>query len=233
MGIGTRLEELIKLKETNANELAMKIDVAPSTIYSMIKRDSNRVDIDIIIKIAHALGMTADEFLSEEFSPDQFTIEERTFIEKYRKLDKYGTQAVDTVLDVEYTRCTDLDFHVRDNVRTINYYLTPASAGPGQILFDDVDVEQISIPDDPEYKRVAYAVGVRGDSMEPAFFDDDILLVEPGPDIRVGEIGIFYVDGQSYIKELGHGELISLNPAYGPIPLNEESRCMGRVVGKL
>ena len=158
---------------------------------------------------------------------------ETKLIEKYRVLDKYGEQVVDTVLEVEYTRCTDLDFHVRDNVRTINYYLTPASAGPGQILFDDVDVEQISIPDDPEYKRVAYAVGVRGDSMEPAFFDDDILLVEPGPDIRVGEIGIFYVDGQSYIKELGHGELISLNPAYGPIPLNEESRCMGRVVGKL
>lgn len=66
MGIGVRLEAIMKAKDINANELAKKIGVTPSTIYSMIKRDSNRVDIDLIIKIAHALGMTADELLSEE-----------------------------------------------------------------------------------------------------------------------------------------------------------------------
>lgn len=66
MGIGVRLEAIMKAKGINANELAKKIGVTPSTIYSMIKRDSNRVDIDLIIKIAHALGMTADELLSED-----------------------------------------------------------------------------------------------------------------------------------------------------------------------
>ena len=30
-----------------------------------------------------------------------------------------------------------------------------------------------------------------------------------------------------------NNELISLNPTYSTIPLNEESHCMGRVVGKL
>lgn len=66
MGIGTRLVELMKTKKINANELAVKIGVAPTTIYSMIKRDSSRVDIDLIIKISHALNITADEFLSGE-----------------------------------------------------------------------------------------------------------------------------------------------------------------------
>lgn len=66
MGIGVRLEAIMKAKDINANELAKKIGVTSSTIYSMIKRDSNRVDIDLIIKIAHALGITADELLSEE-----------------------------------------------------------------------------------------------------------------------------------------------------------------------
>lgn len=233
MGIGTRLDELMKSKNTNANELAMEINVAPSTIYSMIKRDSNRVDIDLVIKIAHALDMTADEFLSEEISFDQFTSWERAFIEKYRKLDKYGTQAVDTVLDVEYSRCSDHDFYARDNVRPIRYYQHTASAGPGQVLFDDIPVDRIDIPDTKKYFRVAYAVGVNGDSMEPVFSDGDILLIEPATDLRIGEVGIFYVDGNSYVKELGHGELISANPDYSPIPLTEDSRCMGRVVGKL
>ena len=70
-------------------------------------------------------------------------------------------------------------------------------------------------------------------AMEPDFYDGDILLVEPATDLRIGEVGIFYVDGNSYVKEFGHDELISANPAYAPIPLNEDSRCMGRVIGKL
>lgn len=40
MGIGTKLSELIEANGTNPNELAKKIGVAPTTIYSIIKRDS-------------------------------------------------------------------------------------------------------------------------------------------------------------------------------------------------
>lgn len=94
MGIGARLVELMNKKNINTNELANKIGVAPTTLYSMIKRDSSRVDIDLIIKIAHALNMTADELLSGEapekpntlaahFEGEKFTDEEIEDIEKY------------------------------------------------------------------------------------------------------------------------------------------------------
>ena len=94
MGIGVRLEAIMKAKDINANELAKKIGVTPSTIYSMIKRDSSRVDIDLIIKIAHALGMTADELLSGEnnekpdtlaahFEGEDFSAEELKEIDKF------------------------------------------------------------------------------------------------------------------------------------------------------
>ena len=94
MGIGARLVELMKKKNINTNELANRIGVAPTTLYSMIKRDSSRVDIDLIIKIAHALNMTADELLSGEvpekhnslaahFEGEDFTEEEIEDIEKY------------------------------------------------------------------------------------------------------------------------------------------------------
>ena len=42
MGIGARLMELMKKKNINTNELAIMIGVPPTTLYSMIKRDSNR-----------------------------------------------------------------------------------------------------------------------------------------------------------------------------------------------
>ena len=98
MGIGKRLEELMAIKDINTNELAKLIGVAPTTLYSMIKRDSNRVDIDLVIKIAHALGMTADEFLSSEpyvpntlaahFDGDTFSPEEIEEINNFAKFVK-------------------------------------------------------------------------------------------------------------------------------------------------
>ena len=75
MGIGARLSEIMAEKNMNTNELAIKIGVPPTTLYSMIKRDSSRVEIDLIIKIAHALDMTADELLvGETGEPEQTTI---------------------------------------------------------------------------------------------------------------------------------------------------------------
>ena len=95
MGIGKRLEYLMKKRNTNANELAQKIGVRASTIYSLIQRDSSRMDINLIIKIAHALGITADDLLSDDFDVDapqtlaahfdgsDFTPEEMEEIKKY------------------------------------------------------------------------------------------------------------------------------------------------------
>lgn len=69
MGIGSKLTKLMKEQDTNANELASKAGVPPTTIYSLIRRDSNRVDIDSLIKIARALGVTAEYFCNEESQP--------------------------------------------------------------------------------------------------------------------------------------------------------------------
>ena len=118
-------------------------------------------------------------------------------------------------------------------VRLINYYYRLASAGTGQIVFDMPPTKKIEIPDRPEYKKVDYAIGVNGDSMEPEYSDGDILLIEMTDDIENGEIGIFIVEGESYVKKRGRNELISLNTEYENIPLTENSKCMGKVVDKL
>lgn len=69
--------------------------------------------------------------------------------------------------------------------------------------------------------------------MEPLYHDGDMLLIEPTVDMEIGEIGIFIVDGEAYVKKLGDKELISLNEDYGNIPLTEYTSCMGRVVDRL
>lgn len=70
--------------------------------------------------------------------------------------------------------------------------------------------------------------------MEPMFSDSDCVLVRIQPDVEPGEIGIFIVDNEGYIKKKGSHELISVNPEYDNIPISEytECRCFGKVLGK-
>lgn len=44
MNIGEKISELMAKRGTNAKELANKIGVTPSTIYSLIQRGSSRID---------------------------------------------------------------------------------------------------------------------------------------------------------------------------------------------
>ena len=246
MGIGARLSTLMDINDTNANELARKIGVSPQTIYSIIKRDSKKADIEVLLKIADIFGVTAEYFVGENdyMPPTNKLYSKKDFehLKAYCSLDPVGRTHVDTVLKWEVDRMKQIEqapaaiveLHNGSNEkgRLIDYYRS-VSAGSGEVIFDDVYSERITLPDIPEYRRVAYAVKVDGRSMEPLYNDGDVLLIEPTCEVQIGEIGIFNVNGQAYVKKLGKDKLISLNKGYGDVPLTEDSLCMGRVVGKL
>ena len=67
--------------------------------------------------------------------------------------------------------------------------------------------------------------------MEPTYHDSDLVFVHATEEIPVGHIGAFYMAGQQWIKELGDGVLISHNPGYDPIPMRDDIRCQGLVLG--
>lgn len=92
MGIGSKLSQLLDANGTNANELANKIGVSPQTIYSMIKRDSKKADIDVLLKIADSFGVNAEYFVDDEDAPhpiaahfdgSEYTEEELEKIKEY------------------------------------------------------------------------------------------------------------------------------------------------------
>jgi len=116
-------------------------------------------------------------------------------------------------------------------LRTFRLYDVAVSAGTGMYL-DDSDYEEITSEDlIPE--ETDYAVRVRGDSMEPKYYDDQILFIKEQKTLEDGEIGIFHLNGDAYLKKLTTGTLVSLNPKYKPIKIREhdEFRVMGKVLG--
>lgn len=109
----------------------------------------------------------------------------------------------------------------------------PASAGSG-VQLDDGFTEPMQIKPTSIAERANYAVRVSGDSMEDTYYDGDIVLVETCPDVAIGEIGIFIVNDQGYIKQRGEDKLISLNPEAPDVPIHKGDivYCRGRVLGK-
>ncbi len=169
------------------------------------------------------------------FGTPAITSSEFERIETYRALDPPGQSHVDAVLQWETDRVKQIEQAASTPAATrmINFYYRLASAGTGQIVFDMPPTKRIEIPATSEYRKADYAIDVNGNSMEPIYHDGDTLLVEMTDRVEVGEIGIFLVNGESFVKKLGERELCSLNPKSKNIPLNESARCLGRVIGQL
>ena len=135
------------------------------------------------------------------------------------------------MLNTEYERCTT----PIDEVKIIHLpkSVLKASAASGNWL-DEQQLESVSVVDTPQAKKANLIIEVDGDSMEPLYSNGDNVLANTKAEVTVGDIGIFIVDGNGYIKKLGENRLISVNPEYDDIFPTEYSdfRCVGKVLGK-
>jgi len=125
---------------------------------------------------------------------------------------------------------------IRDHIEYISrpLYDLPASAGNGQFL-DSSHYEMMDFPAGIVPPDSTFCVRVAGDSMEPNFFNQDVVFVRQIPVINSGEIGVFVLNGEGFIKKYVCEEescsLVSLNPAYEPILIKESDHL--KVVGKV
>lgn len=224
-------------------EIAKALDFSPTTFntWCMGKIIPGMGKVQAI---ADYFGILKSDLLENKTDSDTQELSEldKTLLSNFHALDAQGQSTVLYILDNELKRLEEIrrikktsQINSSQKVtpfRKIQKYVHAVSAGTGEFVFDDIIIEDFEIPDISKYQRVAYAISVKGNSMEPKFFDGDTLLVEPTNCIDVGEIGIFIVDGKSYVKKLGEQELISLNKDYANIPLTENSVCQGRIIGR-
>lgn len=156
----------------------------------------------------------------------------------YDSLNGHGKRMVRLVTDEEKKRMELEAKAQQDNqgaeaedtmVYVTQYYRRPMSAGTGQEAGDDAP-ESLHLKKEPP-PGTSYVAPISGDSMEPTYHDGDHLFIHYQEEIYPGQIGVFFMDGQQWIKELGDGILISHNPAYAPRPITEDIRCQGRILG--
>ena len=142
---------------------------------------------------------------------------------------------VDYIPDDENSERRGLVFAPDVKTIPLRLYEDPASAGYGNNSVSNNNYTIINVANTDLNTKADYAVKVSGYSMLPQFNNGDIVLVKQQHDVPIGEVGIFTVNDETYIKQRGKGELISINPNFPNIPFAENDTivCNGIVLGKL
>ncbi len=194
------------------------------------------VNSDILLAVSKHFKVSIDYLVTgEEASANKLSLSENeqellnTFNQLSHDSKMRLLERAETLLELESEKKEEQ--HKQTITITSSEYRV--SAGRGIMLGDD-DLTEITIPDTPAARKADFALTICGDSMEPIYHDNDIVLVRKTPSVEVGEIGIFYVNGSGYIKKYGGDCLVSLNSAYDDILFNEntEIRCFGKVIGR-
>lgn len=189
---------------------------------------------DTIIKLASTLNFSIDYLLTgkEPTIPAEYQF----IISSYQELSKNNKQLLQDILTSMIEIQLEEERRSQIKVTTIRLMRNKVSAGIGYDLNfnSDDDFKNIKVLDTPEAESADFAVTVEGESMSPDFHDGDIVLVKQQDNIDIGQIGIFTIDGDGYIKEYGEDCLISHNPKYPDIYPEEyqEVKCYGLVLGK-
>lgn len=156
-------------------------------------------------------------------------------INPFRNLNEIGVAKVMDYIHLleksgEYKTADIIPIHI---LRERKVFYTTVSAGTGSFL-DVEDYEIYTSPDIPE--EASFGVYVSGDSMEPRYHNEELIWIEQTEQLEDGEIGIFYLDGNAYVKKFQNNEngtyLVSLNKKYNPIPVTENNsfKIFGRVL---
>ncbi len=249
MDFGERLKSLRLDKGYTQQELSSIVGVSVVAVRSW-EKNVKKPAMDALLSLGKALNVSMDTLMGFSLSTPKSSLvlspAERKLLKNYQMLDSYGKKAVETLCAVEAER-----FFVRQGVnlqavktgepkilRYIPHYTSPSAAGIAAPI-DTTDAEMMAVdsnvPNDADY-----AVNIQGNSMEPYIHDGDVVYVQRTNELRVGDVGIFCVDGAMYCKQYYVDEgrnliLVSANPDLrnSNIIIRAESGRFVKVCGKV
>lgn len=233
MSFGSRLKERRESLNITQPQLAEMLGVSKGAIGNW-ETDVNSPRATLLYDLFDILHCDANYLFQDEMRDlkykDKATPEEfENIIKKYRNLDAHGRELVDLVLDKEHERYITSISKKPAALRMYTYMQKIAAAGNG-FYFDDIPTETIEAP---YVEGADFIIGVSGDSMEPTYSDGDLVYVEKRQILNTGDIGIFMINNECFIKEVAEDGLRSHNPKYKTIPGSDSIQCIGKVLGKV
>ena len=211
--------------------LATMVGVTANAL-SNWERGRARPDVNLLPDICEALQITLYQLYGLDDPSVKYTAVE-DIIENYRQLTpghQYALRAMaQNLLQVQQAEgCREIHKLTR-----FEHQLAAGIGDPNE--FEDSGTP-IYVYDDSLTCRADCVFTVNGDSMEPDYPDGCMVLVKRISDsgeLTPGDIGVFMIDNETYIKEYREDGLHSLNPAYPVMRFSdfEHVYLIGRIIG--
>ena len=240
LGILDRISKLLGNREQR--ELTTYLGLK-SVAFSEWKSGKSKSYKKYLIEIADFFNVSLDYLVygKEKSSPTfELNADEHELLQYFKKLSDKSKGIVlgraEQLAELEAPAVNEPE-QVEEPTIQIKHSYYRVSAGTGFELDEGDNWETIEIPDTPDARKADFAITIKGNSMEPIYFDGDIVLVKQQPAVELGEIGIFDIEDNGYIKKYGGDRLISLNAEYDDIILSdydeERIHCFGKVIGRV
>ncbi|MBR3837827.1 MAG: helix-turn-helix domain-containing protein [Clostridia bacterium] len=231
MSFSKKVNRLLKENKMTKAALAKESGIPYTTLDSMLKRETDTARLEAIFRMAKALGTSVEALVFDDEEEVPVSPEEKRILELYSLLDSRGKNTVLSLMERE----ADNSKEGRKALRTVPLYEAPAAAGVALPVLTE-EAGELTYREGEIPAGTSFAIRISGDSMEPRFFDGDLVYVEKTKELRSGQIGIFILNGESlckmYTVKDSETYLYSLNTCYEPIHVLESDRLelVGRVL---
>ncbi len=194
-----------------------------------------RPDVDMLPTLCKKLDISFYQLYDLPDPTDQLSQEEKKIIGNYRKLtpahQRFLVSTTDSLIEAQKPE----QFPEIKKLILFDQQLAAGIGDPSE--FEDKGTSFYSYVT-PLTRRADYLFYVNGESMQPDYYNGDLVLVTAGSDrslLRTGDIGAFMVGNELYIKQFMPDGLYSSNPAYAPIKFSDYDSVtlIGKVLGKL
>jgi len=210
------LNEIMTEKGIGIADVARASGLTDSTVRSIIDRKQKKVALNIAFKLSEGLGVSLERLngLPENKNGPTLSSEAMQLARDYDALDEKSKAVVKGLVDLVKANGPEPDLPAI-SLGKIRHYLTPAAAGyAAPIEGEDYELIDRS-PDVP--KGADFCIDITGDSMEPYIKDGSRVYVQRGDVEEMRDAGVFYVDGDVYVKQwcvdmIGTLHLLSANP---------------------
>ncbi|WP_145474702.1 helix-turn-helix domain-containing protein [Staphylococcus pettenkoferi] len=227
------LKHLMELKSGSVKAFSTEIGLAYTTVRSILERGVFNAKVENVIKICKGLNIKPESLME---------IDDTIISESITKIIQLTPPRQHNVLDYAKHQL-ELQNNTKDNIVDFNDYKDNkvneasvygyVSAGTGEQIFDEPQFKVAVKGDVPIHDL---ALQVNGNSMEPMFHDKEIIFIEKTHEIKNGQIGVFIIDGEAYVKKVYVEDdrltLISLNKSYPDLHFyeNQSVELVGKVI---
>ncbi len=249
------MDKSLKLKNEilsnykSIREFSNIVGIPNSTLVSALDNRNGKgiggMAVEKVIKICDALNLDVRTFDPLDSCSNSFNKDHPILI-KYNQLSENGkslfVKQLELILKYESDFINELSSEqikessaaYAENITVLPTLVQRICAGTGSIgddvLFEEGQYPAISVPSGSQYAAV-----ITGNSMEPEFYDGDIIFYKKVDSLNYGDIGIFNFNDENIIKKYEKTGLHALNPEYEDvIPASDDHVVIiGKVLGKM